>query len=69
MNVIVKSSTPLTAVDLKKVRDIMRTSQCPNESLKATFKERYSGLTRDGKSEVVKLDFQKEVNHTYDFEA
>lgn len=33
----IKSNTPLSDAEMQKVRDIMRESNCPHESLKATF--------------------------------
>lgn len=44
---IILSNNPLDAFDLLKVRQILRQSRCPHESLRNSF-DRYAGLI-DGK--------------------
>jgi len=38
---------PLTKEEQKKIADIWRESECPHESLRNTFPDRYSGLIGD----------------------
>lgn len=48
----------------------MRQSQCPNESLKATFPERYVSMAKTGKNqETVYMDSQDNSNHEYTAEV
>lgn len=44
---IILSISPLTSIEILQVKQILRESRCPNESLKSTF-DRYSGFV-DGK--------------------
>ncbi len=37
----VKSIMELSDTELRRIRDIMKESRCPNESLRATFPETY----------------------------
>lgn len=37
----VKSITPLSDFELRKIQSIMKESKCPNESLRASFPEAY----------------------------
>lgn len=43
----VKSIMPLSDTELKKIRDIMKESICPNESLRATFPETYHRIDEE----------------------
>ena len=37
----IKSIMPLSDTELRRIRDILMESNCPNESLRATFPETY----------------------------
>jgi len=43
----IKTNTPLSDNEIRKVKAIMKESLCPHESLKATFPEVYSHKTDD----------------------
>lgn len=44
MKATIFSVDPVSAKEAGRVRDILRESKCPNESLKETFPERYHGM-------------------------
>ena len=41
------SKQPLADEDISKIEQIFRESQCPHESLRNTFPDRYNGLLGD----------------------
>ena len=56
------SVKPVSELEIRQVKDILRQSRCPNESLRNTF-ERFTDLT----AEIIFFDEGKHV-HTYDLE-
>lgn len=65
MLVKVLSEDSLSAIDFKKILDICKNSQCPNESLLNTFPKRYQRVQTDKKSITVYFDVKKPTNHCY----
>ena len=61
----VMSEDSLSAIELKKVLDICKNSQCPNESLLDTFPKRYQRVQTDKKSITVIFDTKKPTKHCY----
>lgn len=45
--VLVCSNYSLSSEEREKIKGIMQESECPNESLKNTFPERYKGIDED----------------------
>jgi len=43
----VKSIMELSDTELRRIRDIMKESRCPNESLRATFPETYCRIDEE----------------------
>lgn len=70
MRVLVKTVNALTAVELKRVRDIMRSSVSPNQDLKKMFPSRYVGMEKTNKrEETVWMDGKTNIQHTYTADA
>ena len=70
MKVKVFTTDKLNVMELKKVRDIMRTSKSPNESFNSILPERYRGLIRVSKKQTnVYFDSKNANAHIYEIEA
>ena len=67
MKVIVHTEDKMSAVELKKILDIMRESKCPNESFNATFSERYRAITQVSKKQIhLYFDSKNAAGHSYE---
>ena len=70
MKVRVFTEDKFTIMNLKKVRDIMKKSKCPNESFNASFPERYRGVRVVSKKQInVYFDSMSAKNHIYEIEV
>ena len=70
MKVKVFTEEKFNVIELKKVRDIMRNSKCPNESFNSTFPERYRGLQMVSKKQTnIYFDSKTAAGHIYEIEA
>jgi hypothetical protein len=56
----IKSITPLSDFELLRIRNILKESRCPNESLRATFPEAYYRI--DEEEEIIYFG-----RHSYDY--
>ena len=43
----IKSIVPLSDIELRRIREILEESKCPNESLRATFGDGYHHMDSD----------------------
>ena len=57
---IIKSITPLSDSERERIREILRESKCPNESLRATFPYAYHHM--DLEQQVIYFG-----SHSYDY--
>ena len=70
MKVTVYTEDKMTAIDLKKIRDIIKESKCHNESFNATFPERFRGITYVSKKQTnVYFDSMYATNHAYEVDV
>ena len=70
MKVKVFTEDKFTAVGLKKVKDIIKESKCPHESLNAAFPERYRGILAVSKKKTnVYFDSMSASGHVYELEV
>lgn len=56
----IKSIVPLSDSELRRIQDILKESNCPNESLRATFPSGYHHI--DEENEIIYFG-----SHSYDY--
>lgn len=70
MKIRVFTEDKLTAIDLKKIKDIIKSSKSPNQAFNATFPKRYRGITCVSKKQTnVYFDSMYALGHTYEIET
>lgn len=70
MKAMVYTEDKMTAIDLKKIRDILRESESHNESFNATFPERFRGITYVSKKQTnVYFDSIYATGHAYEVDV
>lgn len=69
MKIRVLSQNAISVSEFKKVIDIFKESACPNESLRATFTDRYAGILKPNKK-LTEVFFDSKIAkaHKYEFE-